>query len=165
MKAARWSEREATKFRIAMMVHLELQIGHPVPLERCPTIALHSCDGSVEHTHQTFLLLNTVTSFGVRLSFFVGCHSFARWGRTWAKDRVDIELLRTLDLFRVSFCMALTAKKADFSRTYREINPHPFYAFFQGIFHYPIQRVNRGYLEVRTGDPESSWPFPSRFGL
>ncbi len=58
---------------------LPLQYGHlPYPLLLLPIIASHSCP--LTHCHQTLLRLPGVTSLGVSLPFFTGCHSAAREG-------------------------------------------------------------------------------------
>ena len=53
-------------------------MGQLLPLVLLWTTALHSWP--LKHNHQIYLPEPLVTSSGFKLSFFVGCHSFAIWG-------------------------------------------------------------------------------------
>jgi hypothetical protein len=69
---------------------LPAHIGQPLPFFRLNTSACHSCEGSREHRHQTFLLLPGVTASGVRTSFLSGCHSSASSGRSARNEVVGV---------------------------------------------------------------------------
>ena len=67
---------EAKQFEMSVVL-LE-QMGQPVPLTRCETVAFHSCPFS--HCHQTRFPLLGGTSLGIRTPFLIGCHSLAILG-------------------------------------------------------------------------------------
>ena len=62
-----------------MLTFLPEQKGQFVPLVLLPTVDFHWWPFLI-HFHQTFLLEVLETSSGLRLLFFVGCHSFAIFG-------------------------------------------------------------------------------------
>ena len=69
---------------LSLWTLLSLQYGQPLPLDLSATLLFHSWPFS--HCHHIFLLDPSVTSSGVSLPFFVGCHSLANWGFLVAKD-------------------------------------------------------------------------------
>ena len=66
------------------------QIGQPSPMVLFDICASHSCP--LLHNHHTFFLLLFVTSRGVKLPFFIGCHSNAKSGLTVARSLYPIKI-------------------------------------------------------------------------
>ena len=67
-------------------------MGQAVPLVRLSIDAIHSCP--LSQIHHTFLSEPTVTSNGVRVPFFIGCHSLARFGLRVAKSLKPLNTTR-----------------------------------------------------------------------
>nr|WP_257131487.1 hypothetical protein [Bacillus thuringiensis] len=65
------------------------QYGQLVGLETFPLwliVASHSWSSPFEHFHHTFIFALLVTSYGISVPFFVGCHSLATLGSTYASE-------------------------------------------------------------------------------
>ena len=83
-----------------------LQTGQPLPFNLLEIKDCHSWSSPISHFHQTFLLLPGVTSFGVRDSFLVGCHSLTSSGWVSASDFLDLAMVLVCRL-NVQFSMSL----------------------------------------------------------